>query len=67
MQDKSTLSILIQQSTIEYMSKQYLDADEVITLLGIRKSTLYSYVSRGLIRSERRSILEIRCWNRQLP
>ncbi len=34
------------------MSKQYLDADEVIALLGIRKSTLYSYVSRGLIRSQ---------------
>ncbi|MBX3013003.1 MAG: citrate synthase family protein [Caldilineaceae bacterium] len=33
-------------------NKHYLSADEVITALGITKATLYSYVSRGLIRSE---------------
>jgi len=37
---------------MEFMNQQYVDADEVIARLGIRKSTLYSYVSRGLIRSE---------------
>lgn len=37
------------------MNRQYLDAAEVIARLGIRKSTLYSYVSRGLIRSEETS------------
>ncbi len=31
----------------------YLSADEVIEQLGISKATLYSYVSRGLIRSEK--------------
>lgn len=34
------------------MAQQYLSADEVVAILGISKSTLYSYVSRGLIRSE---------------
>ncbi|MEZ4673702.1 MAG: citrate synthase [Caldilineaceae bacterium] len=34
------------------MAKQYLTADEVTAVLQISKGTLYSYVSRGLIRSE---------------
>lgn len=34
------------------MQKQFLSADEVVARLGISKGTLYSYVSRGLIRSE---------------
>ncbi|MFN8445128.1 MAG: citrate synthase family protein [Caldilineaceae bacterium] len=33
-------------------NKQYLSAEEVIEQLAINKATLYSYVSRGLIRSE---------------
>lgn len=33
-------------------TKRYLTADEVVTELDISKATLYSYVSRGLIRSE---------------
>ena len=32
--------------------KRFLSADEVIQQLGINKATLYSYVSRGTIRSE---------------
>ncbi len=32
-------------------SERLLSADEVVTKLGISKATLYSYVSRGLIRS----------------
>ena len=33
-------------------TQTYLTADEVSTALGISKATLYSYVSRGLLRSE---------------
>lgn len=33
-------------------TKRYLTADEVVIELAISKATLYSYVSRGLIRSE---------------
>lgn len=33
-------------------TKRYLTADEVVAALAISKATLYSYVSRGLIRSE---------------
>ena len=32
--------------------KEYLSSNEVVELLGISKSTLYAYVSRGLIHSE---------------
>ncbi|HSM54734.1 MAG TPA: citrate synthase family protein [Candidatus Sulfomarinibacteraceae bacterium] len=32
--------------------KQYLTAREAAEMLGIRRATLYSYVSRGLVRSE---------------
>ncbi|MEM6296282.1 MAG: citrate synthase family protein [Myxococcota bacterium] len=32
-------------------SRSYLTADEAVALLGVRKPTLYAYVSRGLIRS----------------
>ena len=35
------------------MQAAYLTANEVIQQLGIRRETLYAYVSRGLIRSER--------------
>lgn len=34
------------------MSSAWIDADEAATLLGVRKVTLYAYVSRGLLRSE---------------
>lgn len=34
------------------MTTQYMSADEATRALGISKGTLYSYVSRGLIRSE---------------
>lgn len=33
-------------------AKRYLSADEATNQLGISKNTLYSYVSRGLVRSE---------------
>ncbi|MEZ4862970.1 MAG: citrate synthase family protein [Caldilineaceae bacterium] len=32
--------------------KRYLTADEAVAALGVSKATLYSYVSRGLVRSE---------------
>lgn len=34
------------------MTQRYYSADEAVALLGISKNTLYSYVSRGLVRSE---------------
>ncbi|MCB0064401.1 MAG: citrate synthase family protein [Caldilineaceae bacterium] len=34
------------------MKQPYLSADEVVAILDISKATLYSYVSRGFIRSE---------------
>lgn len=45
-------SILINQSTHEPgPHKEYLSAAEASALLGIRRQTLYAYVSRGLVRS----------------
>ena len=34
------------------MERQYLTAEEAAEALGVRRATLYAYVSRGLIRSE---------------
>lgn len=34
----------------------YLDGDEVATLLGVKKATLYAYVSRGVLQSHRQAV-----------
>ena len=36
--------------------ENYLDGDEASTLLGVKLSTLYAYVSRGLLRSYKQGI-----------
>ena len=36
--------------------ENYLDGDEASTLLGVKLSTLYTYVSRGLLRSYKQGI-----------
>lgn len=34
----------------------YLDVDEAVTLLGVKKATLYTYVSRGVLKSYRQAV-----------
>lgn len=34
----------------------YLDGDEVAALLGVKKATLYAYVSRGVLESHRQAV-----------
>lgn len=34
----------------------YLDVDEAVALLGVKKATLYAYVSRGVLRSYRQRV-----------
>lgn len=34
----------------------YLDIDEAVALLGVKKATLYAYVSRGVLRSYRQKV-----------
>ena len=36
--------------------ENYLDGDEASTLLGVKLSTLYAYVSRGILRSYKQGI-----------
>jgi len=43
---------------------EYLDGDEVAALLGIKKATLYAYVSRGLIRSYKQRVGRKRLYRR---
>lgn len=40
----------------EIDGEQYLTADEAIALLGIKRATLYAYVSRGLLQSYRKGV-----------
>ncbi len=41
---------------IELNGENYLDGQEASTLLGIKVSTLYTYVSRGLLKSYKQGI-----------
>lgn len=34
----------------------YLDGEEVVALLGVKKATLYAYVSRGVLKSYRQGV-----------
>jgi citrate synthase len=48
----------------EIDGEQYLSADEVIALLGIKRATLYAYVSRGVLQSYRKGIGRERLYRR---
>ena len=41
---------------IELDGEKYLDGDEASHLLGVKMSTLYTYVSRGILRSYKQGI-----------
>src|SRR5919108_2439088 len=41
---------------IELDGEKYLDGDEASNLLGVKMSTLYTYVSRGILRSYKQGI-----------
>ena len=41
---------------IELEGEQYLDGDEASNLLGVKLSTLYAYVSRGVLKSYKQGI-----------
>lgn len=43
---------------------EYLDVDEAAGLLGVKKATLYAYVSRGLLRSYRQEVGRRRLYRR---
>ena len=43
---------------------EYLDVDEAAGLLGVKKATLYAYVSRGLLHSFRQSVGRRRLYRR---
>lgn len=42
----------------------YLDGDEASALLGVKKATLYAYVSRGVLRSFRQGVGRSRLYRR---
>jgi excisionase family DNA binding protein len=44
--------------------EQYLDSQEAASLLGVKRATLYAYVSRGLVRSYRQGIKRQRLYRR---
>jgi excisionase family DNA binding protein len=41
---------------IELEGEKYLDGDEASNLLGVKMSTLYTYVSRGILKSYKQGI-----------
>ena len=42
----------------------YLTVDEAVELLGVKKATLYSYVSRGILKSYKQGIRRQRLYKR---
>ncbi|MFL5628955.1 MAG: helix-turn-helix domain-containing protein [Ktedonobacteraceae bacterium] len=49
---------------IELNGETYLDGDEACRLLGIKVSTLYTYVSRGILKSYKQGIKRQRLYKR---
>ena len=43
---------------------EYLDVDEAAALLGVKKATLYAYVSRGVLNSFRQGVGRKRLYRR---
>jgi citrate synthase len=43
---------------------QYVSADEAIALLGVKRATLYAYVSRGVLKSYRKGVGRERLYRR---
>lgn len=43
---------------------EYLEVDEAAALLGVKKATLYAYVSRGLLQSFRQGVGRKRLYRR---
>lgn len=44
------------ETMIELEGEQYLDGDEASSFLGVKLSTLYAYVSRGVLKSYKQGI-----------
>jgi citrate synthase len=44
--------------------EEYLDGDEAAALLGVKKATLYAYVSRGVLHSYRQRVGRRRLYRR---
>jgi len=49
---------------VELDGEQYLTGEETASLLGIKRETLYAYVSRGYLRSYRQGIKRQRLYRR---
>jgi excisionase family DNA binding protein len=43
---------------------EYLDGDEAVALLKVKKATLYAYVSRGVLRSYKQAVGRKRLYRR---
>ena len=49
---------------IELEGEQYLDGDEASNFLGVKLSTLYAYVSRGILKSYKQGIKRQRLYKK---
>jgi citrate synthase len=49
---------------VELDGKEYLTGEEAAALLGVKRETLYAYVSRGMLKSYRQGIKRQRLYRR---
>jgi citrate synthase len=52
------------EGMVEIDGEEYLTGDEAAALLGVKRETLYAYVSRGVLRSYRQGIKRQRLYRR---
>lgn len=52
------------EPVVNWNGEDYLTAGEACSLMGVKASTLYAYVSRGLLRSYRQGIRRRRLYRR---
>ena len=52
------------RTMVEIDGEEYLTGDEAAALLGVKRETLYAYVSRGLLTSYRQGIKRQRLYRR---
>jgi citrate synthase len=56
--------LVVEEHVIHVQGEEYYTAEEACETLGVKPSTLYSYVNRGLIKSYRQGIRRHRLYRR---
>ncbi|GAB4207885.1 MAG: hypothetical protein OHK0022_36700 [Roseiflexaceae bacterium] len=62
--EKGAAQPRIQRGSVVTDTQEYLDGDAAAALLGVKKATLYAYVSRGVLQSYKQGVGRKRLYRR---